>query len=435
MKKIIAIAALAALVFGLSSCKSKEEPVYTINVQLVNEGENFAVDSVKVTLTDGAALYDSYTDSLGLATFKVIAGSYSATTNFSNNMSIYNGTNDAILVNASSRDFTLNLVKSKGSQIIIKEAYIGGCFNETNETKYGKDTYMIIYNNSKFEADASDVVFGLLGPARAQNANKYYPEGQTTLSYEKSGWVPAYGGLFWFDTEVKMAPYSQLVVVIYNATDHTNTENGGIPESVDLSKSEYYWMNGKDVAGYGDAKYIVNDKLDKSHYLDGAKINGMKSWGLDMTQPAMFIGNMKKDDAKALCSNTTDFDTTLGPVGMLACAKYPQDNILDGLEIWEFGAESKSQVRFPASINSGYVSMETYKGYSIYRNVNQEATEALAENEGKLIYNYDGAVDAELEISTIDAEKSIANGAHIVYMDTNNSGLDFHQRKTASLKK
>ena len=47
--------------------------------------------------------------------------------------------------------------------------------------------------------------------------------------------------------------------------------------------------------------------------------------------------------------------------------------------------------------------------------------------------DYQGAESTDL--SGIDAEASIANGAHIIYMDTNNSMNDFHQRKVASLKK
>lgn len=435
MKKILAIAAFAALVFGVSSCKDKEEPVYNVNIQLVNDGQNYNISDVKVSLTDGAALYEGLTDSLGVASFKVIAGSYTATTSFSDEMVIFNGTNDAVIVSANAHDFNLNLVKSKGSQIIIKETYFGGCFNEETETKYAKDTYMIIYNNSAFEADASNLVFGIAGTSLAENASKYYAGDPAKLIYENENWIPGYGGLFWFDSEVKMAPYSQIVVVIYNATDHTNSANGGIAESVDLSKSEYYWMNGRDVKGFGDSKYIVSDNIPQTHYLDGAKICGMKAWGLSMTSPAVFIANMDKEEAKALVADTEGYDTTQGPAMLLGCVKFPQANVLDGVDLFILGKEETSMTRFPASINSGYLVVETYKGYSVYRNVNEEATEALAENDGKLVYNYDGAVDPELEISKIDAEKSIANGAHIIYSDTNNTGLDFHERKTASLKK
>ena len=74
----------------------------------------------------------------------------------------------------------------------------------------------------------------------------------------------------------------------------------------------------------------------------------------------------------------------------------------------------------------------------MYRNVDKDATEALPENAGKLVYGYAGGTD-DVEGSTdpsgIDAEASIANGAHIIYSDTNNSFVDFHQRKVFSLKK
>ena len=70
--------------------------------------------------------------------------------------------------------------------------------------------------------------------------------------------------------------------------------------------------------------------------------------------------------------------------------------------------------------------------------MDKEATEALPENEGKLVYGYTGGTD-DVEGSTdpsgIDAEASIANGAHIIYSDTNDSFIDFHQKKVASLKK
>ena len=78
-------------------------------------------------------------------------------------------------------------------------------------------------------------------------------------------------------------------------------------------------------------------------------------------------------------------------------------------------------------------------GHSVYRNVDKAATEAIAENAGKLVYNYTGGTgDAGVpyggtDPSGIDAEKSIANGAKIVYMETNNSTNDFHERLFASL--
>ena len=123
-----------------------------------------------------------------------------------------------------------------------------------------------------------------------------------------------------------------------------------------------------------------------------------------------------------------------------ACAKIPNQWIFDAVDIWTEENESESLPRYSSIIEGGHVCMTNKLGYSIYRNVDKEATEALPENEGKLVYNYglgtttiNGGISTDL--SGIDAEASIANGAHIIYMDTNNSMNDFHQRKVASLKR
>ena len=92
-----------------------------------------------------------------------------------------------------------------------------------------------------------------------------------------------------------------------------------------------------------------------------------------------------------------------------------------------------------SNVDAGNVQFTNKLGYSVYRNVDKEATEAIEGNKEKLVYNYKGGTkDADVEGGTtdpsgIDAEKSIANGAKIVFMDTNNSSNDFHERVYASL--
>lgn len=73
-------------------------------------------------------------------------------------------------------------------------------------------------------------------------------------------------------------------------------------------------------------------------------------------------------------------------------------------------------------------------GYTLYRNVDKEASESLEENKGKLVYNYAGGADSTTDPSGIDAEASLKNGARIIYKDTNNSSNDFHQRAKSSLR-
>ena len=112
---------------------------------------------------------------------------------------------------------------------------------------------------------------------------------------------------------------------------------------------------------------------------------------------------------------------------------------VDGIEVFQAGKEDDNKKRLPASVDAGSIYMTCEKGYSLYRNVDKEATEALPENEGKLVYNYAGGTDmlddvyGNTDPSGIDAEASIANGAHIIYKDTNNSSADFLQRAVPSI--
>ena len=146
---------------------------------------------------------------------------------------------------------------------------------------------------------------------------------------------------------------------------------------------------------------------------------------------------MPETDIEAFVKDESNFDNrATNKSGNYA--KIPVGWVLDALEVWGDTDETKNYLRFPSVVNTGYEVLATNaQGYSFYRNVDKEATEAIAENEGKLVTGYAGALDAEADgdPSGIDAEASIAKGAKIVYMDTNNSAADFHLRKVASLKK
>ena len=112
----------------------------------------------------------------------------------------------------------------------------------------------------------------------------------------------------------------------------------------------------------------------------------------------------------------------------------PVEWIIDGVEVFRSGYDN-NQKRLLASVDAGSVTLTGRLGYSVYRNVDKEATEALFENEGLLVYNYAGGTDGSTDPSGIDAEASIVAGAHIVYKDTNNASNDFHQRARASLRR
>jgi hypothetical protein len=125
-----------------------------------------------------------------------------------------------------------------------------------------------------------------------------------------------------------------------------------------------------------------------------------------------------------------------GQVGsqVWACVKVPNEWIVDAIEVFSSGYKDSSMKRLTSDIDAGYVWLTNYKGHSLYRNVNQAATEALPENAGKLVYNYTLGVNGTTDPSGIDAEASLRQGAHIIYQDTNHSTNDFHEREKCSLR-
>lgn len=437
MKKYLTILGILALgVFAASCNKNKEAQPVAIDIQLTSDGTDFAVEGVKVSLSDAAASFtlEASTDAKGVATFSVKPGAYTAqatyVTSENGQRLAYNGSNNNIMVvEASTKPYSLPLQKVVSQQIVIKEVYSTGCPKEPSGS-YSDDAYIILYNNSEFEADATDVVFGMLFPYNGHGTNKFYTDG--ALLYENLSWVPAASALWSFNTTVKIPAYSQIVIVLYGAIDHTATQ----PASVNLADASYYWMSKNDQ--FKATKYQAGNVVPETNYLTCTPFNSGTAWLFSNSAPSLFIGKMPKADVEALVKNTDDYDKTQGTSAAQVAVKFPQDKIIGALEVWSSANIEKSNLRFPASLNTGYIAIANNKGYTVYRNVDKEATEALPENEGKLVYNYAGGtedVEGSTDPSGIDAEASIAAGAHIIYKQTNSSANDFHIRKVSSLKK
>lgn len=448
MKKIISILLVIAGISSFAtSCKKEPnaKPVQ-ITIQLFCDGTQFQTEGVKVTLTDASATssYEEVTDASGIATFVVPVGAYTAAAVHKEAIDgeriVYNGQNANIMVsNGLTEPFELYLNKVVSQQLIIKELYYSGCPTNDNAGSYASDQYVIIYNNSSDPADASNLIFAHAMPYMASTANAYYQESGQLL-YENLDWMPAGSGLWWFTNPVTIEPYSQIVVVFKQAINHT-TE---VSASVDLSDPSYYWMDNSGIPEYANNKgYMVTDAMPSTHYLTGQPFADTRGgWSLGTSEPAFYIGKMPADQARAICLDEEGhIDQTLSTFKGMWVLKFPKECFVDGIELFATANVDKSQVRFPADVNTGYLAMTGKLGYSAYRNVDKEATEALPENEGKLVYGYAGGTGNEEEgtLSTdpsgIDAEASIKNGAHIIYSETNNTAIDFHQRATASLRK
>lgn len=439
---MILLLALGILVLGCEKKNSDPVPV-NVDIQLTVDGHPFAVAGIKVTASDEAATYtlESATDANGVANFQLLPGSYLVSATYVTSQDglrlAYTGSrsdvNIVAVVDASiavGRELPLQKVESR--QVIIKELYFGGCTNPATSKGYTDDAYVVLYNNSDVEADASDVVFGFLAPYNGHGSNKFRTD--DNLLYEKDNWIPSYGAIWWFTADVKIPAWSQVVVAIFSAIDHTPT----VSTSVNLADPSYYWMSNSGIAQYTNKKYAASDAIPTSHYLSCSPFTQGNAWAMSNSSPAFFIGQMPKAEAEALSKDTEKYDHTLGTSAAMNVVKFPKDKVIGAIEVYSQPNLAKSAPRFPADINTGYVAITNNQGYSVYRNVDKAATEALPENEGKLVYDYAlGTQDIEgsTDPSGIDAEASIANGAHIVYSQTNSSTNDFHQRKVASLKK
>lgn len=420
------------------SCDSLENP-QKIKIQLTQDNVNLAQKGIKVVLSNEFASFEETTNSKGIASFKVPVGIYEATVSYrvrdnEGNATNYNGRTEIQVADQKENpdadsEFNLPVVVSQSYPLIIKEVYGGGCLKNDASGTYANDKYIILYNNSGKEVDASNICIGHINPPNAHATNKYYDE-TGKLAY--TDWLPAGYGYWYFNTTVKIAPYSQIVISIMGAIDHTAT----YINSVDLSNADYVMYDKE--SGFNMASYYPAPAFtDATRYMKAIKYGLGTGWVTSNFSPGFFL--FRLDNPTTFSNDKANMDETMGAT--MPNAKIAEAKIVDGVEIFNIPNLAKSKTRFIPTIDAGYAKFTNGKGYTIYRNVDQEATEALKENKGKLVYNYDGGTKVDdpdngtTDPSGIDAEASIANGAHIIYMDTNNSSNDFHQRKKASIKK
>lgn len=441
MKKILIFIAAVALVAVSCEKKPKSVPV-PVTVALEMNGSAYAEAGITVGLRDlnGTASYEARTDESGTATFTVLPGFYEASTQFKKaeegKAFVYNAVNSSItVVQEGENAFKLNIVESVTNQIVIKEFYIGGCTysiideegNPGTKT-FQNDAYVILYNNSDQPADASDICFAGINPANSYATNKYLVDGK--LLYEPEGWLPAGQAIWWFQTEVTIEPWSQIVIAIKGAIDHTAT----YPESVDLSNADYAMYDPESGFNSTAAYPAPSANIPQSNYLKTLPYSAGSAWSISVLSPA-FVA-FRSSSPEVLSTDSANYDLVSG--AKFPCVKVPVADVVDGIEIFSIGKDDKNVKRLTSGVDAGFVHFSNKLGYTVYRNVDKAATEAIEGNKEKLVYNYAGGTadieDGSTDPSGIDAEASIKNGAVIVYQDTNNSSKDFHQRKVASLK-
>lgn len=329
------------------------------------------------------------------------------------------------------KNVTFQLPDQNADQVIIKELYTTGVPDDKDPKKFFQsDKGFILYNNGGKTAVISNLAIGMLDPYNAHSgANAWYSAGATQPSYVSEGWVPATAGIWYFQNPLIIEPYSQVVISCMGAIDNTKTYS----KSVNYANKDYYTMYAPE-SGFDNQNYYPTpaDVIPAIQYLKAAKFGQANAWPLSQSSPAFFIFQTKGTTPAEYAKNPSNITYAPGKAqtDVNAVLKVPTDWIIDGVEVYEKINESESKKRFGANVDAGYVKQTIKLGHSVYRNVDAEATKKIEGNTAKLVYNYQYGTDP----SGIDAEASMKNGAKIVYMDSNNSSSDFHERKQFSLR-
>ena len=385
-----------------------------------------SLEGFTVTLSKDTALTLT-SDAEGKVSATLFAGKYdvTATGKFTDNGKIFTLSGQLTDVEITenfdeTKVFEIALEKTQKSQIVIKELYNGGCQKEDGKT-FQNDKYVIVYNNSAEKAELKNFGLAIAAPSNSYASNKNIDGGK--LVYADQGFIPAIYGI-WYISEIAFEPYEQKVIVINGAIDNTAT----VPNSVNLANAAYYACYDKE-----DYKGIVTPsaEIPETQYFKAVKcgLESMTAWPMSVSSPAFYCFTLSEDPEVYGTTESNLYYESGQPERHASdeCVKIPVESIIDGIEVFSADEKyaAKNQKRLTDNIDKGSVLLTNYKGHTLYRNVDKEATEALTENSEKLVYAAD---------EKIDAEASIKNGAHIIYTDTDDSSADFYERETSSLK-
>ncbi|WP_314957212.1 DUF4876 domain-containing protein [Hoylesella loescheii] len=328
------------------------------------------------------------------------------------------------------KNVSFEMADQNVSQVIIKELYNGGCQPDNGGRSFQMDKGFILYNNGGEVAVINNLAVGIVDPNNSHAPSKWLKNGK--LVYDGQGYIPGIHGIWYFQGPLVMQPYSQIVVNVNGAIDNTKTYS----KSVNYANKDYYAMYDPE-SGYNNELYYPSpsELIPTSHYLKAVEYGQGNGWTLSVTSPAMFIFQTQGVTPRNYANNVSNIIYAPGAAvdKVNANLKIPNKWVIDGIEVFSSAYTTKNAKRLSAEIDGGSVLLTYQLGHTLYRNVDKEETEKLPENKGKLVYGYTMGVSTG-DPSGIDAEASIKNGAHIIYMDTNNSTNDFHERKAFSIK-
>ncbi len=358
--------------------------------------------SITVTERTKGYEYRVTTEADGQASIGLPKGSYRVVLNCSDDQDeliIYNGTADRVIMSGEAKTARPRVIRSRKGEIVFKEIYCGGCTRYPEQGNYALDSYVILHNNTAEIQYLDSLCFGTLDPYRSGATNVWIstdPETGETVLPEFLPVVQAIWQIGGDGHSFPLAPGEDAVLVVFGAIDHAST----YPESVNLNNAKYFVCYNTTYFPNTIYHPAPGNNIRKDHILDVVIKTGVSNaYVFAQQSPAPII--FKTPAGTTIYEWVSDPDNVIQKPGSTndRIVKIPAEWVLDGVEVFEKGADNKK--RLVAGVDAGAVEFSgPYNGHTLFRRVD---------------------------------ESSSASAGYEILTDTNNSANDFYEREKQSL--
>lgn len=357
------------------ACSEEEDSFCTVNIQLLppKACPPMAYQEIKVTLThkEQGTAYTSFCSSVGLVTLDVEYGVYT--------VSVYHHTATGLILSGRIESLPLLpeqggipatvpllLSEVKGSALVIKEIYYGGCIGRLGET-YQADQYVTLCNRSDETIYLDGLCAGMVDPSNSLES--------PWMAYTDMDRIPVNDLVWQFPGNSKDYPLlpGAETTIATNAVDHTGGEYQQ-PHSINLSKVDWgFWeetLDRQNIApGVKPMKLIL--KVNPATWMYTLSVGG----------PAFMVFSLQGNLTEEYVNHPENREPRPGPSNPnRRYLMVPKEWVIDCIDCVE-GMNQLTLKRVPNELDHGaaYIPEGVYSGKALIRK------STLAPN-GRIVY-------------------------------------------------
>ena len=365
----------------------------SINLLMPEGYDGTDLSGVPVTLTDinSDAAYEALSDASGTARVSLPSGLYRATVGSLISEERFNASKGGIILNGGPLSVDLQLRKIVTGDIVIKEIYCGGCMKLPEEGTYQFDKYIILHNNVDRTVYLDSLCFGSLDPYNSNSAAAWGEDIEFSPVIQAVWQFPGEGRTY------PLAPGEDAIVAVCGAIDHT----AHYPLSVNLNRADVFTCYSPTYFPNVNYHPAPGDKVSRDRFLSVViKTGSANAYTFSLNSPAAIIFRAQGQTIQEFLAGSGNvIDKPGSTYDRIVCV--PNEWVIDGVEVFN-GQSSSNTKRISAAIDASYITLSNvYEGRTLMRRVNESRTRQLGFE---------------------------------VLVDTNNSGYDFYERETQSLK-